>query len=160
LPWDEAHARAKALLPFMKDHDKYSIMRGLGWKGYDLQKWYYVGNTAPNPALGLPSLNMQDAAGGFRTYWQGIVGTVTCWPSQLALAATWDPGLVERFAQALGSEFRDKGANGILGPSVNVHRVARNGRNFEYISGEDPYLGSRLVEAYVRGVQSQGVLAV
>ncbi|CAK0800040.1 unnamed protein product [Prorocentrum cordatum] len=28
-------------------------------------------------------------------------------------------------------------ANGILGPSVDVHRVARNGRNFEYLSGEE-----------------------
>jgi len=31
----------------------------------------------------------------------------------------------------------------ITGPSVNVHRVARNGRNFEYLSGEDPYLGGQ-----------------
>ena len=30
-----------------------------------------------------------------------------------------------------------KGANVILGPSVNVHRGAANGRNFEYLSGED-----------------------
>tara|TARA_B100000795_G_scaffold256769_1_gene229437 strand:- start:498 stop:800 length:303 start_codon:yes stop_codon:yes gene_type:complete len=48
----------------------------------------------------------------------------------------------------------------ITGPSVNVHRVARNGRNFEYLSGEDPYLGSQLVPAYVQGVQGAGVMAV
>ena len=30
-----------------------------------------------------------------------------------------------------------KGANVVLGPSVNVHRGAANGRNFEYLSGED-----------------------
>ena len=47
-----------------------------------------------------------------------------------------------------------KGANVILGPSVNVHRVAQNGRNFEYLSGEDPHLGYRLTSAYVRAVQA------
>ena len=48
----------------------------------------------------------------------------------------------------------------MLGPSLNVHRVPRNGRNAEYISGEDPYLGALLVPAYVSGVQSEGVAAV
>ena len=48
----------------------------------------------------------------------------------------------------------------LLGPSINLHRVPRNGRNFEYLSGEDPYLGARLTEQYVEGVQSNGVLAV
>ena len=41
-----------------------------------------------------------------------------------------------------------------------MHRVARNGRNAEYLSGEDPALGARLVGEYVRGVQSRGVAAV
>jgi len=59
----------------------------------------------------------------------------------------------------MGREFRGKGANVMLGPSVNVHRVASNGRNFEYLSGEDPYLGARLVRPFVRGVQSEGVMA-
>jgi beta-glucosidase len=35
----------------------------------------------------------------------------------------------------------------------------RNGRNFEYLSGEDPYLGYTLVQSAVRGIQSQGVIA-
>ena len=70
-----------------------------------------------------------------------------------------------------------KGANCILGPSINVHRSAAGGRNFEYLSGEahgfdvlgvlmpsyapvclaskrqDGYLGAKLTSAYVRGVQ-------
>ena len=68
--------------------------------------------------------------------------------------------MMDSFATALGQEFAAKGANTILGPSINVHRVARNGRNFEYLSGEDPFLGARLAERYVRGVQSEGVAAV
>mmetsp|Transcript_70862 Transcript_70862/g.219858 ORF Transcript_70862/g.219858 Transcript_70862/m.219858 type:complete len:709 (-) Transcript_70862:97-2223(-) len=159
LAWDAAYERAEATLARMQDHEKYTLMTGLGWSNYVLGKWWYVGNTAPVPRLGLPSLNMQDAAAGFRTYWSELVGSVTCWPSLLSLAATWDSGLVQTFAVALGSEFAGKGANGILGPSVNVHRVARNGRNFEYLSGEDPHLGQRLVYPFIQGVQEQGVIA-
>ena len=103
---------------------------------------------------------MQDNAGGFRTYWPELVGTVTCWPSLLSMAATWDRALVGEFATALGREFAAKGANAILGPSINVHRVARGGRNFEYLSGDDPYLGAALAVPYVEGVQGSGVMAV
>ena len=144
----------------MSMQEKASLMLGIGWKAGELDKWWYVGNTPAVARLGVPTLRMQDAAGGFRTYWTPLVGTVTCWPSLLSMAATFDTNIVHQFAVALGVEFAAKGANAILGPSVNVHRVARNGRNFEYLSGEDPYLGSRLTEAYVSGVQSQGVMAV
>ena len=51
-------------------------------------------------------------------------------------------------------------ANVVLGPGVNVQRVPLNGRNAEYISGEEPSLGAALAAAYVRGVQSVGVAAV
>jgi len=88
------------------------------------------------------------------------VGTSTCWPSQLSMAATWDEDALLIFGVALGKEFATKGASASLGPGVNVHRVARNGRNFEYLSGEDPHLGAKLGAAHVRGVQSQGVMAV
>ncbi len=59
----------------------------------------------------------------------------------------------------MGAEFFGKGANVQLGPGVNVARVPRNGRNFEYISGEDPFLGYTLVQPAVAGIQSQGVIA-
>jgi beta-glucosidase len=59
----------------------------------------------------------------------------------------------------MGEEFVGKGANVQLGPGVNVARVPVNGRNFEYISGEDPFLGSVMLPAAVQGIQSQGVIA-
>lgn len=46
-----------------------------------------------------------------------------------------------------------------LGPGLCLARVPRNGRNFEYLSGEDPYLGYTLVQPAVKGIQSQGVIA-
>jgi len=160
MSWDEAHAKAAPIVAQMTMQEKAGMMLGIGWTSGTLDKWWYVGNTASVPRLGVPTLNMQDAAGGFRTYWTPLVGTVTCWPSLLAMAATFDTDVVHQFAVALGDEFAGKGANTILGPSINVHRVARNGRNFEYLSGEDPYLGARLTEQYVHGVQSRGVMAV
>jgi beta-glucosidase len=156
---------AEDTLSQMTSEEKYTLLRGVGWTcdplwNCTLPKFWYVGNTAPIKRLNIPSLNMQDAAGGFRPYFREAIGTVTCWPSLLSVAATWDADLTYSFAQALGTEFAGKGANGILGPSVNVQRIARNGRNFEYISGEDPYLGSILTKKYVEGVQSKGVFSV
>ena len=51
--------------------------------------------------------------------------------------ATWDPIAVQDFAVAVGQEFRGKGANVILGPGVQVQRVARCGRSFEYLAGPE-----------------------
>ena len=141
LTWDEAHAVAADKLKLLNQSEKASLLLGVGWntsaaiiKQYgfpQLEKWHYVGNIPPIPHAGLPPINMQDAAGGFRTYWSELVGTVTCWPSLLSMAATFDTAMMDSFATALGQEFAAKGANTILGPSINVHRVARNGRNFE-----------------------------
>ena len=60
---------------------------------------------------------------------------VTSWPSAIAVAASWDVTIAYSYAAAIGREFRAKGANVILGPSVNVHRTPFNGRNAEYLSG-------------------------
>ena len=51
----------------------------------------------------------------------------------------------------MGDEFHRKGANVQLGPGLCTARVPRNGRNFEYVSGEDPFLGMRNAEAVVTG---------
>lgn len=59
----------------------------------------------------------------------------------------------------MGDEFYRKGANIQLGPGLNLARVPLNGRNFEYLSGEDPYLGYTLAQPLIKGIQSQGVIA-
>jgi len=74
LPWDDAEKKAEALVGAMDHAEKASLMLGVGWAMGTLRKWWYVGNTPPMPRLGLPSLNMQDAAGGFRPYWSEMVG--------------------------------------------------------------------------------------
>ena len=58
-----------------------------------------------------------------------------------------------------GREFYNKGSNVQLGPGMCVARVPRNGRNFEYISGEDPFLGYQMVQPVIKGIQGEGVVA-
>ncbi len=57
------------------------------------------------------------------------------------------------YGQALAREFKGKQANNILGPSVDIGRVAKNGRTAESIAGEDPYFSAQTTTAYVKGVQ-------
>ena len=79
-------------------------------------------------------------------------------PCGTALAATWNPELVERVGAAIAEDARTKGANVLLGPTMNLHRTPLGGRNFECYS-EDPHLSARTAVAFIRGVQSRGVAA-
>lgn len=79
-------------------------------------------------------------------------------PCGTALAATWDPELVEALATAHGAEMVAKGSDILLSPGMNIHRDPLCGRNFEYLS-EDPLVTGRIAAAVVRGIQSNGVAA-
>jgi beta-glucosidase len=81
----------------------------------------------------------------------------TSFPAGVAMAAAWDPELVEREGHAIGQEIKALGRDMILGPTVNINRIPLWGRNFEGY-GEDPYLAGRLGVAYIRGVQGEGVI--
>jgi len=155
---------AAVTLTEMQGGEKMTLLKGVGWEmgqwWYEVRKWWYTGNTVPIRRLGVPSLKFHDSGGGFRTTWSDIVGTATAFPSMLAMAATWDEDVVREYAAAVAWEYKGKGANGVLGPVADLIRTPFAGRSFECISGEDPYLGSRLIGAYVEGVQIRGVFAV
>lgn len=88
-------------------------------------------------------------------------GSSTQFPSSLSVAASWDPDLAGRYGTAMGEEFWNKGTNIQEGPGVNVARIQRCGRNFEYMSGEDPVLGSALLPRVVDSIQTGGsVMAI
>jgi beta-glucosidase len=114
--------------------------------------------TVPLERLGIPAIKVSDGPNGVRGMsWNGDV-TSACFPVGIALAATWNTELVERVGRALAEEARSKGADVVLGPTVNIHRSPLNGRNFECYS-EDPYLSARIAVAYISGLQSQSVSA-
>ena len=85
-------------------------------------------------------------------------GLPTCFPPGIVMGATWNPTLVGECGAAVAKEARTYGVDMLLGPNVNIHRNPLGGRVFESYS-EDPYLASRIVVDYVRGVQSEGVAA-
>lgn len=81
-----------------------------------------------------------------------IHGYRTVFPVPLGLAATWNPELVEKAAGAAARESSAAGVRWTFSPMVDIARDARWGRIVEG-AGEDPYLGSVLAVAYVRGYQ-------
>ena len=102
--------------------------------------------------LGVPALVHEECLTGFTSY------GATVYPAAIAWGATFDPDLVERMAAAIGRDMAALGIHQGLSPVLDVVRDYRWGRVEETI-GEDPYLVSMLGAAYVRGLQSAGVLA-
>ena len=99
-----------------------------------------------NTRLGIPLLNHEEGLHGM----QGI--GATSYPQPMALAASFDPALVEEVMTAVAKETRARGAHHTLAPVVDVMRDPRWGRA-EETYGEDPFLVSRMGVAAVRGLQ-------
>ena len=94
--------------------------------------------------LHIPLIFGLDVIHGFRTEF----------PTPLGLASTWDPVLVEQAARVAAQEASATGIRWTFSPMVDIARDARWGRITEG-AGEDPYLGSKMAVAYVRGYQGQ-----
>ncbi|MFE4758180.1 glycoside hydrolase family 3 N-terminal domain-containing protein [Streptomyces mirabilis] len=105
-----------------------------------------------NTRLGIPAIAHEECLTGFTTY------RATVFPTALAWAATFSPALVERMAHAIGSGMRRVGVHQGLSPVLDVVRDYRWGRVEETL-GEDPYLVGTTGSAYVRGLESAGIIA-
>jgi beta-glucosidase len=81
-----------------------------------------------------------------------IHGYRTIFPVPLAMSATWDPSMVERASRIAAKEATREGIRWTFSPMVDIARDARWGRIVEG-AGEDPFLGSAMAAAYVRGYQ-------
>lgn len=121
-------------------------------------------SSAGVPRLGIPELWTDDGPHGIRAevlwdQWNQAGWTndsIVAFPALTCLAATWNPELALLYGESIGEEARYRNKSVLLGPGVNINRSPLNGRSFEYM-GEDPYLSSKMVVPYVRGVQSKGV---
>ena len=82
-----------------------------------------------------------------------IHGYKTCFPIPLALSCSWDIEMIERSARLAASEATADGLNWAFSPMVDIARDPRWGRIAEG-AGEDPYLGSKIAAAMVRGYQN------
>ena len=102
--------------------------------------------------LGIPAIAHEECLTGLAAW------RATTYPSPIAWAATFDEPLVEQMAAAIGSTMADLEVHQGLAPVLDVVRDARWGRVEECL-GEDPYLVGSLGTAYVRGLQSAGIVA-
>src|SRR5271165_5439230 len=85
-----------------------------------------------------------------------VHGFKTMFPIPLAMAASWDTALVEQSQTVAAREARAAGIQWTFAPMVDIARDARWGRMIEG-AGEDPYLGSAIAAAQVRGFQGKDV---
>jgi len=87
-----------------------------------------------------------------------IHGYKTIFPIPLAQAASWDMSLIERIERIAAEEASADGQNWVFSPMVDIARDPRWGRVMEG-AGEDPYLGSRVAGARIRGFQGPDLAA-
>lgn len=106
---------------------------------------------AAHSRLGIPLLVGEDAIHG-HSFWKGA----TIFPTQLALAASWDPELLERVGRVTAAEVIPTGIHWTFSPVLCLTRDLRWGRTGETF-GEDPYLIGELAAALIRGYQGQGL---
>lgn len=81
-----------------------------------------------------------------------IHGYRTIFPISLGLAASWNTDLIEKTARVAAVEATSEGIRWTFAPMIDIARDARWGRMMES-PGEDPYLGCKIAEAYVKGYQ-------
>jgi beta-glucosidase len=144
---EEANRLARQTLNQMTLQEKLDYISGTG--GWDVK---------PIPRLGIPQIYGADGGLGVRYTSQGNEQGVV-YPSGPNLAATFNPQRAVDFGRALGYDTATGGYHYITGPGMNLYRMPYGGRNFEYLGGEDPYLGASLAPAVINGIQSRGIWA-
>jgi beta-glucosidase len=128
------------------------------------EKISYIGGTPFFDVKPIPLSNLQtrfnpqifqtDAGLGVRNSPESVR-----YPSGLVLAATFNRDRATDAGAGLGRDTRARGFFSILGPGMDFYRTPYGGRNFEYMTGEDPYLGSQLIPKVIEAIQEQGVWA-
>src|SRR6266496_5479284 len=157
-----ADERAALVVKEMTLDEKITLLHGTGHPGLGPMSPLSSGSNSGAgyvvgiPRLGIPGIQMSDAAYGVRASGQnGRYSTAL--PCNLAAAASWNLDAAYEYGALIGRELRAQGFNMSLGGGVNLTREPRNGRNFEYL-GEDPILAGKLVGQLIRGTQDQHMI--
>ena len=132
-------------LSFVNTFQPGSVLHVLG------EKVNRVMDLAAQNRLGIPLIIGEDAIHG-HSFWKGA----TIFPSQLAMAASWNPALLEQAARVTAEEVAPTGIHWTFSPVLCLTRDLRWGRVDETF-GEDPYLIGELGAAMIRGYQGQGL---
>ena len=132
-------------LSFVNTYQPGSVLHVLG------EKAGRVMDLAAQNRLGIPLIIGEDAIHG-HSFWKGA----TIFPTQLAMAASWNPELLEQVARVTAEEIVPTGIHWTFSPVLCLSRDLRWGRTGETF-GEDPYLIGELGAAMIRGYQGQGL---
>lgn len=114
--------------------------------------WLFRAQRKLVETVGIPAIAHEECLNGLAA-WQA-----TAYPVPPAWGASFDTELVEEMAAQIGASMRELGVHQGLAPVLDVVRDARWGRVEECIA-EDPYVVGEIGTAYVKGLQSQGIIA-
>lgn len=142
-----ADKAAEKTLAKMTQEEKLAYIGGIG--GWDVK---------PLSQYGVPQIHGADGGAGIRYTSEGNDPGVV-YPSGPNLAATFNPRRALDFGRALGYDTATGGYQFVTGPGMNLYRMPWSGRAFEYLSGEDPFLGASLGPAVINGIQQRRVWA-
>ncbi|KAH9467346.1 hypothetical protein MJO28_000086 [Puccinia striiformis f. sp. tritici] len=142
-PWTDYIERAKQFVAQLTLEEKVNLTTGAGIQGR------CVGETGTVPRLGFNQpICLQDGPVGIR-----FTDFNSVFPAGINAAATFDKNLMFKRAQAMGNEFKNKGAHVVLAPMTNLMRAPEAGRSWEG-PGADPYMAGVATVQAVLGIQS------
>ena len=131
--WEGAFEQASAFVAQLTLKEKSELVTG--------ETGPCVGNIPAIPRLGFHGLCLQDGPLAIRQ-----ADYASAFPAGLTVAASWDKDMAHKRGYEMGMEFKDKGANVILGPVAGpLGRSGYGGRNWEGFS-PDPYLTGMMFE--------------
>lgn len=131
--------------PFSWSDDKPQLTIDLNMEITNKVQKYLLENTR----LGIPAIITGEGVHG---HW---AHNATVFPHSIAMASSWNPGLLKRMAEAVVRECRAAGIGQVLSPVLDLAREPRWGRVQETY-GEDPYLAERMGVAFIKGAQGEG----
>jgi beta-glucosidase len=140
--WDGGHTKS---LTFINSRQPGSVLHIFG------EKVNRAMDLAAQNRLGIPLLIGEDGIHG-HSFWKGS----TIFPTQLALAASWNPELLEKVGRVTAEEMVPTGIHWTFSPVLCLARDLRWGRIGETF-GEDPYLIGELGAALIHGYQGKGL---
>lgn len=108
---------------------------------------YFVEKTR----LGIPIIPFDEALHGL------VRDGATVFPQAIALAATWDTALMNKVANVIADEAKQRAIRQVLSPVVNIASDVRWGR-IEETYGEDPFLVSAMGVAFVTAFEKKGII--
>ncbi|KAI9841228.1 MAG: hypothetical protein M1838_003661 [Thelocarpon superellum] len=147
--WHDAYSKARVFVSQLTLEEKVNLTSGIGYAQGNC-----VGNTGDVPRLNFSGFCLNDGPVGIRG-----ADNASAFPAGLHVAATWDRRLMYDRGKAIGSEFRDKGIDVMLGPVAGpLGRSPEGGRNWEGF-GPDPVLTGVAMAQTVKGIQDAGVIA-